>query len=149
MVALHPLVLPVLLGDEVDRFQRVSWAMFLACLAMGAVVIAHVGLLSVLQRTRELAVRRVEGATRRTIAVQILTEGVLLSALGSLLGCGLGVALAELRVRLEPVHGFQWVFPTGHALLAGGVALSIGLLAALLPALRAVRQDPVEGLADE
>ncbi len=149
VVALHPLVLPVLLGDEVDRFGRVSWAMFLACLVMGAVVIAHVGLLSVLERTRELALRRVEGATRPGVAAQILVEGGVLAVVGSLLGFALGAGLAELRVRLEPVHGFDWVFPTGHALAAALVALGVGLLAALLPAWRAVRLDPVEGLADE
>ncbi len=149
VVTLYPVVLPLLLSDRVERFSAVRAAMFLACLAMGAVVMANLGLLHVLTRGREIAVRRVEGATQRTIAAQFLTEGLLLAAAGSALGLVLAMGLAALRAALEPVAGFAWVFPWGDAAVAVGVALLVGLLAALLPALRAAAQDPVEGLAGE
>jgi len=148
-VTLYPIVLPLLLSGRVERFSAVRAAMFLACLAMGAVVMANLGLLNVLTRGREIAVRRVEGATRRTIAAQFLAEGLLLTAAGSALGLLLAMGLAALRAALEPVAGFAWVFPWGDAALAVGVALGVGLLAALLPALRAAAQDPVEGLAGD
>jgi FtsX-like permease family/MacB-like periplasmic core domain len=148
-VALHALVLPFLMGREVDRFGAVQIALFLACLAMGAVVMANLGLLTVMQRTREIAVRRVEGARRRDIALQLLLEGLLLTAAGAALGCLLGAGLAWLRVVLEPVTGFAWVFPWTQALVAVGVALAVGVLASLLPALRAAAQQPVEGLVEE
>jgi hypothetical protein len=149
VVTLYPVVLPLLLSERVERFSAVRAAMFLACLAMGAVVMANLGLLHVLTRGREIAVRRVEGASRRAIAAQFLTEGLLLTAAGSALGLLLAMGLAALRAALEPVAGFAWVFPWGDAAVAVGVALAVGLLAALLPALRAAAQDPVEGLAGE
>jgi putative ABC transport system permease protein len=149
VVALHPLAISVLLGDQMDRFRAVNAAMFLACLVMGAVVMANLGLLTVLSRTREIAIRRVEGATQGAIAGHFLLEGLLLAALGSGLGLALGMALASLRLSLEPASGLTWAFPPLQAAIAVGAALVIGLLAALLPALRAARQDPVEGLDDE
>ncbi len=149
VVTLYPLVLPVVTGNEVDRFGAVNIAMFLACLAMGAVVMANLGLLNVLSRSREIAIRRVEGATRRDIASHFLIEGLLLSAIGCGLGCVFGMMLAELRAELEPVAGFTWTFPFREAAWACAVAMIIGLLAALLPAIRASKQEPVRGLADE
>lgn len=149
VVTLYPLVLPLLFSGQVERFDAVNVAMFLACLAMGAVVMANLGLLNVLTRSREIAVRRVEGATQRDIAAQFLLEGLLLAAVGSALGLGLGMLLAEARKRLEPVAGFDWVFPPREASLAVLTALVVGLLAALAPALRAARQDPAQGLVDD
>ena len=148
-MTLYPLVLPVLLSGQVERFDAVNFAMFLACLTMGAVVIANLGLLNVLTRGREIAIRRVEGATRAGIAAQFLVEGLLLTAVGSVLGLGLGMALAQLRASLEPVAGFAWVFPWREAAWALLISLVVGTLATLLPALRASALDPVEGLADE
>jgi len=148
-VTLHPIVLPMILGDQVERYRAVNLAMFLACLLMGAVVMMNFGLLNALSRAREIAIRRTEGATQRDITLQFLIEGFLLAAVGSVLGCFLGMGLAHLRSSLEPVTGFTWIFPWREAAWATAVALVIGLLAAALPARQAARQDPVRGLADE
>lgn len=148
-VTLYPLVLPLVMGEEVERFAAVNLAMFLACLLMGAIVMMNFGLLNALSRAREIAIRRTEGATQRDITLQFLIEGLLLAALGSLLGCFLGMGLAQLRSSLEPVTGFTWVFPWTEAGWAVAVALVVGLLAAALPARKAAAQDPVRGLADE
>jgi hypothetical protein len=149
VVRLYAFTYPILLGKEVDRFGAVNAALFLACLAMGAVVMANLGLLTVLRRTREIAIRRVEGATRRDVSWQFLFEGLLLSGFGAALGVGLGLLLAQLRVALEPVMGFTWAFPTREASWAVGIALAIGLAASALPARRAAALDPAEGLVDE
>lgn len=148
-VTLYPLVLPMIMGDEVDRFRAVQLAMFLACLLMGAVVMMNLGLLNVLTRSREIAIRRTEGATEPDIARQFLFEGLVLAAVGAVLGCFLGMGLAQLRASLEPVAGFTWSFPWLHASFAVGVALLVGLFAAWIPARKAARQDPVEGLCDD
>jgi hypothetical protein len=148
-ITLHPLVLPLILGGEVDRFSAVQYAMFLACLAMGAVVMTNLGLLTVLRRGREIAIRRVEGATQGDVRAQFLFEGFFLTAVGCVLGSFLSMALAWLRVSIEPVTGFAWRFPWRHGTVAVLVALAVGTLAALLPAMRAARLDPVEGLADD
>ena len=123
--------------------------MFLACLLMGAVVMMNFGLLNALSRAREIAIRRTEGATARDITLQFLVEGLVLAAVGSVLGCFLGMGLAHVRSSLEPVTGFTWVFPWREASWAVLVALLVGLLAAAVPARKAAHQDPVRGLADE
>ncbi|MFV1959298.1 MAG: ABC transporter permease [Planctomycetota bacterium] len=148
-VTLHPLVLPFVLGGQIDRFEAVRTALFLACLVMGGVVMANIGLLASLERSTEIAIRRVEGATRADVALHFLLEGQVLAAVGSVLGCFLGMGLAALRVAFEPVTGFAWVFPWSQAGIAVGVALGIGVLASLLPALDAVRRPPAAVLADE
>ena len=132
-----------------DRYAAINLAMFLACLLMGAVVMMNFGLLNALTRAREIAIRRVEGATQRDITLQFLFEGLFLAALGSGLGCFLGMGLAQLRTSLEPVTGFTWAFPWREASWDVAVALLVGLAAAALPARKAALQDPVRGLADE
>ena len=149
VLTLHPFALPLVLGKDVERFNAVGYALFLACLAMGAIVMANLGLLTVLGRAREIAIRRVEGASRVDIALHFILEGMLLTIIGCLLGCGLGMLLAELRANLEPSAGFTWVFPWKEGLIACGVAFLVGLLATAWPAIRASFQDPVEGLVDE
>lgn len=149
VLTLYPFVLPVMLGSEVERFDAVNLALFLACLVMGAVVMANLGLLNVLARSREIAIRRTEGATGFDVAAHFLAEGLVLGILGCVFGCALGMGLAHLRSSLEPVAAFTWVFPWKSALMACGVALLVGILAMVLPAIRAARQDPVQGLADD
>ena len=149
VVMLYPLVLPLIMGEKVERFDAVNLAMFLACLLMGAVVMMNLGLLSALTRSREIAIRRTEGATRRDIALQFLAEGFVLALVGAGFGCLLGMGLAHLRASLEPVAGFTWSFPVREGITAVCVAVVIGLLASVLPAMRAASQDPVAGLADE
>lgn len=149
VVARHALVLPSLLDPRLDRFRPVAWAMFLACLAMGAVVIANLGLVTAMARQGEIALHRVEGATRKDVGRQVLFEGLLLGAVGGVLGFALGAGLAELRVRLEPVSGFTWIFPWSRALLALLVSVVVGCLAAWLPARRVAAADPARSLEVE
>lgn len=140
---------PMLLSDQFQRFKSMSFALFLACLVMGGVVMANVGLLSALSRAPEVAIHRVEGARRRDVAVQFVTEAVVLAVVGVGLGFALACGLAELRCALEPTAGVAWAFPWPRALVAALVALVVGAGAGSLPAVRAARQDPVEALVDE
>jgi putative ABC transport system permease protein len=139
----------MMMAKDFDRFRTVPLALFLACLAMGAVVMAHVGLLSALRRASEIAVHRAEGATRRDVAVQFLAEGGVLSLLGALVGWGVGCGLAELRVRLEPTAGVRWAFPWNEAWVALAVSVVVGVLACVMPARRAAGMSPAEALSDE
>ncbi len=148
-VLFHPIAFPLLLANELDRFRTVNLALFLACLVMGAVVMANVGLLAALRRAPEVALHRTEGATKADVATQFLAEGGILAVFGTLIGWAVGCGLAELRVALEPAVGLTWAFPWSEALIALAVALVAGVLACVLPAMRAAANDPVQGLADE
>jgi hypothetical protein len=149
VVVFYPPVYPLVVGRELDRFRTVSLALFVACLVMGGVVMANVGLLTALRRAGEVAIHRVEGATRRDVALQWLVEGAALAVVGVVLGAGLACVLAEVRVRLEPLAGMRWAFPWTEAALAAATALVVGVAAQALPAFRAARMSPVEALVDE
>jgi hypothetical protein len=148
-LSFYPPVYPILLADELDKYRTLSLALFLACLVMGGVVMANVGLLAALRRAPEIAVHRVEGALRSDITAQFLTEGAVLSVVGIVLGCVLACGIASIRVSLEPTSGVDWTFPWPEAGFAAVTAFVLGVGACVLPALRAAGQDPVEGLVDE
>lgn len=149
VVRFYPPAYPMLIAKELDRFRTVPLALFLACLAMGAVVMAHVGLLEAMRRAGEIAIHRAEGATRRDVVTQFLAEGGVLALLGAFVGWAVGCGLAELRVRLEPTAGVTWRFPWPEAAVALVVSVVVGVLACVVPARRAAGLEPSEALADE
>ncbi|MHC4777100.1 MAG: ABC transporter permease [Planctomycetota bacterium] len=143
------LMAPVLLKGGLDRYVRLRYATFLLCLTMGAIVISNVMLFFVLESYREIAIRRVEGATRADIALQYLCYSTLLSVTGGLLGMPVGMFIAQIRIWLSPAVGLALSFPWGSAGLVLACTVASGILAGVLPALRAARLDPVEALRHE
>jgi putative ABC transport system permease protein len=112
-------------------------------LLVGAVGIANVMVISVLERRREIGVRRALGATRAGIGIQFLTESVLLSLLGGLIGGTLGVGLTTAFA----VHQDWGVVLPWQPVLAGlACSLLVGTVVGLYPALRAASVPPTEAL---
>ncbi len=147
-VAYANLVWPVLASDRIEQYMLLKDALVLACLAMGSVVIANVMLLSLLERTGEIAVRRAEGATRGDIALQFLAEAGALGVAGAGLGVPLGMGLAWVRIQFIPYSLFDFTFPARTASAAAAVGVAAALLAGILPARRAARLDPAEALRE-
>ena len=112
-------------------------------LLVGAVGIANVMVISVLERRREIGVRRALGATRAGIGAQFLTESVLLSLLGGLIGGLLGVALTTAFAVHE---GWGLVLPWLPVAAGLGCSLLVGTVVGLYPALRAASVPPTEAL---
>jgi putative ABC transport system permease protein len=115
-------------------------------LLVGGIGIMNIMLVSVIERTREIGLRKALGATRRDIAVQFLVEAVTLTGVGGVLGVGLGLA-AALFARMA--FDFDAAAPLWSVLLGLGVSSAVGLLFGMWPALRAARQDPIEALRYE
>ncbi|WP_406280517.1 ABC transporter permease [Embleya sp. NBC_00896] len=112
-------------------------------LLVGGVGVANTMVISVLERRQEIGLRRAIGATRGAIRVQFLTESLLLSALGGVVGAVLGSAATFGFAR---VQGWTAVVPM-WALGGGlGATLVIGVLAGLYPAVRASRVRPTVAL---
>jgi putative ABC transport system permease protein len=131
------------------RFTETSFsALFLGlggvALLVGGVGVANTMVISVLERRREIGLRRALGASRRQVRGQFLAESVLLSLLGGILGVlvGVGVTAGYALTRDWPA-----VFPP--IALLGGVAVAavVGALAGAYPAMRAARLSPTEALA--
>lgn len=112
-------------------------------LLVGAVGIANTMVISVLERRREIGVRRALGATRATIGGQFLTESVLLSLLGGLAGATLGVLGT---VGYATYQGWSVVVPWTPIGLGLFAASLIGCLVGLYPAARAAAVPPTEAL---
>jgi putative ABC transport system permease protein len=112
-------------------------------LLVGAVGVANIMVISVLERRSEIGLRRALGATRGQIRTQFLAEAILL-ALG---GGALGVAAGALATAVyASTRGWELVIPTLAWAGGFGAALLIGAVAGLLPALRAARLSPTEAL---
>lgn len=113
-------------------------------LLVGGIGVANTMVISVLERRREIGLRRALGATRGHIRSQFLTEALLLSALGGVAGAGLGTAVTSVVAAMN-----DW--PTAvppEVLLAGvGATLVIGAIAGLYPAIRAARTPPTSALS--
>ncbi len=112
-------------------------------LLVGAVGVANIMLIGVLERRSEIGLRRALGATKRQIRTQFLAEAILLA----LLGGAAGVAAGALSTAIY-AHTKHWavVIPTTAWVGGLGAAIVIGAIAGLLPAIRAARMSPTEAL---
>ncbi|MBS2532543.1 ABC transporter permease [Catenulispora sp. NF23] len=113
-------------------------------LLVGAVGVANTMIVSVLERRREIGLRRALGATRRQIRGQFLTESVLLCLLGGLAGAAVGT-LGTAGYAMS--RDWPAVIPVASVLGGVGAALVVGVLAGVHPAVRASRLPPTEALA--
>lgn len=112
-------------------------------LLVGAVGVANIMVISVLERRSEIGLRRALGATRGQIRAQFLTEAMLLSLLGGAVGVTIGVLATAIYAHIK-----GWAVVVPPLAWAGGLgaALAIGAIAGLLPAMRAARMEPTEAL---
>jgi putative ABC transport system permease protein len=112
-------------------------------LLVGAVGVANIMIISVLERRQEIGLRRALGATRGQIRAQFLTEAILLALAGGASGVTAGAAATAIYA-----HAKGWAIIIPPEAWAGGLAaaLLIGALAGLLPAIRAARLSPTQAL---
>jgi putative ABC transport system permease protein len=112
-------------------------------LLVGAVGVANIMVISVLERRSEIGLRRALGATKAHIRTQFLAEAMLLAALGGALGVGAGAVATAVYASTK-----HWAIVVPTLAWSGGIgaALVIGAIAGLLPALRAARMSPTQAL---
>ncbi len=143
-------IAPAELLAEQRRTQRIFEMVMVAIasisLLVGGIGIMNIMLASILERTREIGVRRAVGARRVDIVRQFLVEAILISVFGGLMGIGFGFGMSRLIAWLA---GWSTIVTLASILLAFLVSVTVGLIFGTYPAVRAARLDPVEALRYE
>ena len=130
-------------AEAVGAYNTLFLGLGAVVLLVGAIGVANIMIISVLERRQEIGLRRALGATRGQIRIQFLSEAILLSLLGGAAGVFLGAISTAIYAhnKGEPI-----VIPTQAWAGGLGAALAIGAIAGLLPAIRAARLSPTEAL---
>jgi len=141
------IVSPAELLAEQRRTQRVFEMVMVAIasisLLVGGIGIMNIMLASVMERTREIGIRRAIGAKRRDVIRQFLIETTIISLAGGVAGVIVGVALSRA---IGYLAGWSTIVTTTSIVLAFLVSVTIGLVFGLYPAARAASPDPVKAL---
>ena len=115
-------------------------------LLVGGIGIMNIMLASILERTREIGIRRALGAKKRDIQTQFLVETVVLSTSGGLFGIFLGIAIPMV---VESASGMKTVVTPQNIALSFSISAAVGVIFGLYPANRAAAMDPIEALRRE
>jgi putative ABC transport system permease protein len=129
-----------------DTFNLVLAVIAGISLLVGGIGIMNIMLASVLERIKEIGVRRSLGATQLDIILQFLFEAVFISLIGGLIGVMLGVGAAKTIASYAEI---PTIVSAWSILLSFGVAASIGLVFGLFPAQKAAKQDPIKALRSD
>jgi putative ABC transport system permease protein len=127
-------------------FTLVMVAIAAISLLVGGIGIMNIVLATVLERTREIGVRRATGARRADIMRQFLAEAVLISVSGGSLGIAFGYAMSWL---IAVTAAWTTLVSTWSILVAFGVSVGVGVIFGIYPARKAARIDPIEALRYE
>ena len=115
-------------------------------LVVGGIGIANIMLVSVVERTREIGIRKAVGAKNSAILTQFLAEAIIISTLGGGIGIGGGILIA---FGAATVFKFPFVISVSSVIIGSGLSFGVGLLAGVVPASNAAKLDPIAALRSE
>src|SRR3546814_430515 len=115
-------------------------------LLVGGIGIMNIMMASVTERTKEIGIRRSIGATGEDISLQFMSEAIIISLCGGILGIILGIVGAEIVYRIADI---RTITSAGSIVVSFGVSVAIGLIFGISPAKRAAAQHPIEALRYE
>ena len=140
-------------ASALQEFREIKGVMTIAGTALpaiglvvGGMVIMNIMLVAVVERTREIGIRKSLGARRRDILNQFLVESATLSTVGAMIGIALGILIAKV---------ISWNFPLPAAVAPWSIVVAtllgtvVGIVSGVYPARRASRLDPIEALRQE
>ncbi len=137
-------------GTIFDAMNMFLGAVGMVTLALGAIGVINIMLVTVSERTREIGLRMALGATRRSILAQFFFEGIILTLCSGLIGMGLSAGLMALMGNIQGQGGFDppKLVPATAILAIASLTLA-GVIAGLYPARKAAMLQPVEALRQE
>ena len=146
----YEIVVPLELMRQARDMQRI-FTIVLGSIAAISLLVGGIGIMNIMmatvsERTREIGIRRALGAKKRDIIFQFLSETLLLTLAGGLLGIGLGSGIPFL---VRHFGNMPTVVTPGSLILAFGISAAVGITFGLYPAYRAANMDPIESLRHE
>jgi putative ABC transport system permease protein len=144
------IIVPLELMKQAKEFQRI-FTIVLGSIAAISLLVGGIGIMNIMlatvsERTREIGIRRALGAKKRDIIFQFLSETLILTLSGGILGIILGSTIPFLVTHFGQM---RTVITTGSLVLAFGISAGIGIIFGLYPAYRAANMDPIESLRHE
>jgi putative ABC transport system permease protein len=130
----------------IDIFTSFIGAVAAISLLVGGIGVMNIMLVSVTERTREIGIRKAIGATTNTILIQFLTESVIISLIGGVIGMIIGIAGAYAIGSLANVTP---ILSLNHILLVILFSTSVGVFFGIYPARKAAKLDPIDALRYE
>jgi putative ABC transport system permease protein len=134
-------------AGQINQLLGIIFALLGLAIIVSLFGIVNTLVLSITERTRELALLRAIGTSRRQVRRMIRGESVIIAMIGSILGTVLGVALAVLVSR--PLHDLKFAFPVGSIIIVLILGALAGVFAAIWPARRASKLDVLASLSYE
>jgi len=136
-----------------DIYRNITGVAFIVMIAVaaisllvGGIGIMNIMLVSVTERTKEIGLRKAIGASSQNILLQFLTEAVILSGIGGLIGVGLGLGIAGIVSAVTPLKAAA---PIWTIFLGFGFSAVVGIFFGIYPANRAARLNPIQALRCE
>ena len=129
-----------------DIFNFVLGAIAGISLIVGGIGIMNIMFATVMERIKEIGIRLALGAKKADIIAQFLSEAILISVSGGLIGVVLGVVFSKLIMKFT---GILTIISPGSIIIAFGVSAIIGVIFGISPAKRAAEKDPIESLRYE
>jgi putative ABC transport system permease protein len=146
----YEITVPLELMRRAREFQRI-FTIVLGSIAAISLVVGGIGIMNIMlatvsERTREIGIRRALGAKKRDIIFQFLSETLILTLSGGVLGIILGSLVPFFVTHFGQM---RTVITTGSLVLAFGISAGVGIIFGLYPAYRAANMDPIESLRHE
>jgi putative ABC transport system permease protein len=142
--------IPAALLEQQKRTQTIFTYVMVAIAAIsllvGGIGIMNIVLATVMERTREIGIRRATGARRNDIVRQFLTESVLISSSGGFIGVGVGFLISWIIARSAE---WKTIVTPASVVIAFGVSVAVGVLFGIYPAVKASRINPIDALRYE
>ena len=146
----YEITVPLELMRQAKEFQRI-FTIVLGSIAAISLLVGGIGIMNIMlatvsERTREIGIRRALGAKKRDIIFQFLSETLILTLSGGILGIILGSLIPFFVTHFGQM---RTVITTGSLVLAFGISAGVGIIFGLYPAYRAANMDPIESLRHE
>ncbi len=134
------------MGDMLNMLQAASWGISLLAIVVGGLGIINTMLMSIFERTREIGVLKAVGWSNRRILAMIVGESLVITVISAVIGSAVGVAVC---LTLCPMIGLSPLFTPEIFIQAFGIAVAVGIIGGLYPAVKAVKLPPTEALRYE